>query len=725
MKRLLVAIIILVSSDMSLAQSWHYVAPMNFARTEHCAISFPDGRVLVAGGNDGNEVLSSCEIYDPKTDTWTLTGSMNEQRYRFPMITLSDGRIMAAGGLTDMDVATSDGVEIYDPNTGVWTQMAPMSNRRENFPLHLLPNGKVFICGGLDANVPQYLSSAEVFDPLSNTYQEVAPFPTQVFAPFLFYDSADNKMLLQGGSYGGLNGIWPPIVQVYDFVSNSWSFGPQTITPHDGTNVQMPDQSIVLLGGRTGPYTCTDSIEILSPPFNGPWQFIGRLTSKRWHGVTVVVGTDSILDIGGNNDPGYGTDAWDSTNWFFVKEGQTQQGPLMLTPRAIFAAVLSAQPAGPCKDSDVIYAFGGTSTGQVVNTCEALPLGVKYLPGSGPSTFAIPATTQSILASSCKSEDTSIQIGVVGCDATNALLDSAWIAGSSAIKISDSRTSPRPLGMSDSITIEYSPGANMSDTAQLNIRFDLGSGARDTSITIVGSISSPLLSAPVSLHREVAVSNFGSPDSLPLGVDISSSVNLDSIWPYLHDISATYSFDSTVVSYYAYIPPSGWISNTISNRGNAVDFTIHKVSSPSPSQPMDLGAAEFLPSYPLLETSDVSLTRFVMDIGNQSISPCVSEDEDQHWSVKVLVTDGVNAAQSQTNSLSIYPNPAGDELFVDNPDAENISITFYDAIGRAVLSANASGGMTTGIDVSSLPPSAYMVVCHERGGTVVRRIIKN
>jgi hypothetical protein len=93
--------------------------------------------------------------------------------------------------------------------------------------------------------------------------------------------------------------------------------------------------------------------------------------------------------------------------------------------------------------------------------------------------------------------------------------------------------------------------------------------------------------------------------------------------------------------------------------------------------------------------------------------------------VKVLVTDGVNTAPTTANSLSIYPNPAGDELFVDNPDAENISITFYDAIGRVILLANANASSTTGIDVSSLPAGAYMAVFYTHSGTMVKRMVKN
>ena len=115
---LIVSVLLTLLTGTGQAQVWHSIAPMNFARTELCAITLSDGRVLVAGGNDGTTVLSSCEIYDPKTNTWTLTGSMNDPRYRFPMITIADGRIMVAGGLINMGVGTTNDVEIYDPKKG-------------------------------------------------------------------------------------------------------------------------------------------------------------------------------------------------------------------------------------------------------------------------------------------------------------------------------------------------------------------------------------------------------------------------------------------------------------------------------------------------------------------------------------------------------------------------------------------------------------------------------
>ncbi len=702
------------------AQVWHSVAPMHFARTELCAVSFPDGRVLVAGGNDGSEVLSSCEIYDPKTDTWTLTGSMNETRYRFPMITLPDGRIMVAGGLTDMGTTTTAGVEIYDTQTGVWSEMAPMSSPRENLPLYLLPNGTVFICGGANANTGTYLSTAEIYDPSSNTYQELSDMQTGVFGPFIFYDTIHKQILLQGGSYNGLGGTYPPLLQIYDFASNTWGSGPNTAASHDGGfNAEMPDHRIVVVGGRTGSYTCTDSIEILPPPYT-TWQFIGQLTSKRWHGSPVIVGDDSIFAIGGDDDPGINTDIFDSTNWFLVNEKQTLQGPIMLAARSNFVAVLSKQPIAPCEDSDVIYAFGGASTTQVLSSCEALPIGIKHEPGFGPTTLALPTTTQSILEGGCGTVDTSVVLGITGCNVSSGVLDSAWLSGSSAFSITDTRSAPRTLAALDSIVISYL-GTSISDTAELHIRYDLGSGTLDTVVTVIGSLASPLLAEPEQIYREAASAYFGQLDTLPLELDINASVNLNSLWPYLTDIQATYAWDSSVATYTTYLAPSGWSLSSLNSLGNAVTFEIHKLNA-SVTTPFDLGTALFQPTTNQLATTWVELPSLVLTVGGQKLSLCVTDNEDNHWAVKTLgVLSGVAPLTQAGEEFTVYPNPVEDELFVRNPGEQQAAVTIYDAIGRIVGTGTAEAESTTTIDTHALASGVYFarIACDGVGSSKV------
>ena len=43
---------------------------MTAARADHAAIKLADGRVLIAGGRNGSNTLSTTEIFDPATGTF-------------------------------------------------------------------------------------------------------------------------------------------------------------------------------------------------------------------------------------------------------------------------------------------------------------------------------------------------------------------------------------------------------------------------------------------------------------------------------------------------------------------------------------------------------------------------------------------------------------------------------------------------------------------------------
>ena len=62
--------------------TWTATGSLGTARYRHTATLLPSGKVLVAGGNDASAYLSSAELYDPATGTWTATGSLGTARYR-------------------------------------------------------------------------------------------------------------------------------------------------------------------------------------------------------------------------------------------------------------------------------------------------------------------------------------------------------------------------------------------------------------------------------------------------------------------------------------------------------------------------------------------------------------------------------------------------------------------------------------------------------------------
>jgi hypothetical protein len=82
-----------------------------------------NGRVLVAGGEDDDVTRATAELYDPVTGMFIPTGSMAAARWGHTATLLSDGRVLVTGGrgsLYDVpEFLTS--AEIYDPATGTFS----------------------------------------------------------------------------------------------------------------------------------------------------------------------------------------------------------------------------------------------------------------------------------------------------------------------------------------------------------------------------------------------------------------------------------------------------------------------------------------------------------------------------------------------------------------------------------------------------------------------------
>ena len=65
----------------------------------HTATLLPNGKVLVAGGSIAAAALSSAELYDPASGTWTATGSLGTARDSHTATLLPNGKVLVAGGV--------------------------------------------------------------------------------------------------------------------------------------------------------------------------------------------------------------------------------------------------------------------------------------------------------------------------------------------------------------------------------------------------------------------------------------------------------------------------------------------------------------------------------------------------------------------------------------------------------------------------------------------------
>jgi hypothetical protein len=117
---------------------------------------------MVCGGIDAKgKLLSSAEVYDESTNTWTLIPPMPTPRASFPLVSFSDGRLLAAGGF-------GAGVDAFNPATMIWTQLPNLSEPKQAHEVVVLPGDEPLVFGGqqgltslatierLDTNVTSY-----------------------------------------------------------------------------------------------------------------------------------------------------------------------------------------------------------------------------------------------------------------------------------------------------------------------------------------------------------------------------------------------------------------------------------------------------------------------------------------------------------------------------------------------------------------------------------------
>ena len=118
--------------------TWSVSGRLNENRSIHTATLLPNGQVLIAGAcNAGifcGSGASSAELYNPATEIWSVTGSMNTPRFFHTATLLPNGRVLIAGGeqvnfFTGTEVVLNS-AEIYDPASGNWSTTANLNGPR-------------------------------------------------------------------------------------------------------------------------------------------------------------------------------------------------------------------------------------------------------------------------------------------------------------------------------------------------------------------------------------------------------------------------------------------------------------------------------------------------------------------------------------------------------------------------------------------------------------------
>jgi hypothetical protein len=211
-----------------------------------CLVTLRDHRILAVGG------AAEAEIYDPAKKAWQLAGQMIEPRAGHTATLLQDGRVLVAGGGTRS-------LEIFDPKTNTWTLTAgQLTEARSRHAAALLANGSVLISGGQDGDAA--LSSTDLFDPVTGNVT-----PSGFLTVPRFGHTAttllDGKVLIAGGEGLASAEIYDPDLQSFS------PAGAMTVARAGHIAILLPDNNQVLLAGGRG----EDGAALASAEIYTPW----------------------------------------------------------------------------------------------------------------------------------------------------------------------------------------------------------------------------------------------------------------------------------------------------------------------------------------------------------------------------------------------------------------------------------------------------------------------
>ena len=231
--------------------TWTPTGSLTNARRAHTATLLPNGKVLVAGGFSDvlgyvGSPLASAELYDPESGTWTSTGSLASGRYQHTATLLGNGKVLVAGGSNygnnNNGILTS--TELYDPASGTWTSAGRLASVRYQHTATLLGNGKVLVAGGYK-DTPGQLVSAELYDPASGTWTATGSLAT-ARAFHTATPLPTGKVLVAGGNGSG------PLVsaELYDPGTGSWTAtGSLNTARAYHTAALLPNGKVLVAGG--------------------------------------------------------------------------------------------------------------------------------------------------------------------------------------------------------------------------------------------------------------------------------------------------------------------------------------------------------------------------------------------------------------------------------------------------------------------------------------------
>jgi hypothetical protein len=279
---------------------------MSVPRESHTATLLQDGKVLVAGGDNGSSTrYDSAEIFDPSTNAFTPIGNMVSARSGHTATLLADGKVLLADGYAGVNATAT--AEIFDPGSGTFTATGSTSIPRPWDTATLLKDGKVLLAGGKIVSPPSSTSStatAEIYDPATGTFAPTGSMNvarSEHTATLL----ANGNVLIAGGVDS--SGKATSTAELFDEQTGVFTLLTKNmVTARCGhTETRLTDGKVLLTGGLTASVLAAKKVDLSSAelfdPSNETLTIAGNMEIQRSQHTATLLKNGEVLITGGKN----------------------------------------------------------------------------------------------------------------------------------------------------------------------------------------------------------------------------------------------------------------------------------------------------------------------------------------------------------------------------------------------------------------------------------------
>jgi N-acetylneuraminic acid mutarotase len=466
-----------LSAICQAAGPWNTAAHMLAARRMHTATLLTTGpnagMVLVIGGyNNTSGYLTSVELYDPATDSWSSATSLSTGRYGHTATLLADGTVLVVGGIgNDGSGFPTElfNAELYDPVNDEWSDAGFMVNAggyslpRNGHTATLLADNTVLVVGGsygyYDNNSNYqyaYRNDAQVFNSVINAdrnYWKPAAAMSASRTAHTAVRLSSGKVLVMGGTNGtnSLNSA-----ELYDPGTGQWSTSPaiMSLARASHTSTLLANGTVLVAGGKSSTGSSLAGADLYDSTGTSVSAAGAMATSRYGHTATLLT-NGNVLVLGGyNSTTGYlgSAELYDPTANSWSSAGS------MAAARTFHAETLIT-------GSGKVLATGGRNGGKAyLSTAELFFVPMTVAPSLLDFQSVATTTTGTSPVTVTNSGPVSLAIGSASFSGSDAALFGIGAGG----------TCGASLGASSSCTINisFSPTTLGSKSALLSIASD-------------------------------------------------------------------------------------------------------------------------------------------------------------------------------------------------------------------------------------------------------------